>query len=116
MRSDLTLFCLAAAAVFYLSAPVLAQDAPIQAPSHPAHPGNAAKVQELQRLIEEQQRQLNAQQEQLEAQKRRLHELRQQVQGLAYLDTQLRKLRNNILYSCYTFGSWGNYTCPVAFV
>jgi len=83
MRRILILLCLYAAAVFCLSAPVLAQDAQIPVPSHPAQPGNAAKVQELQRIIEEQQRQLDAQQEQLEAQKKKLQELRQQVQGLA---------------------------------
>ena len=83
MRYGLTLLYLAAAAVFYLSAPALAQNAQIQAPSHPARPGNAAGVKELQRTIEVQQRQLDEQQEQLDAQKKRLQELRQQVQGLA---------------------------------
>ena len=83
MKSDLTLLCLAATVVFYLSAPAFAQDAQIQAPSHPARPGNAARVQELQRIIEEQQRQLDAQKEQLEGQKKRLQGLREQVEGLA---------------------------------
>ena len=78
-----TLLCPCVAAVFLLSTPALAQDAQIQAPSHSAQPRNAAKVQELQRIIAEQQRQLDAQQEQLEAQKKMLQELQQQVQGLA---------------------------------
>ena len=89
MRYDLTLLCLAAMVVFYLSAPVLAQDAQIQAPSHPARPGNAAMVQELQRVIdlqqkqlEEQQRQIDAQQKQLEAQRNILLDMQQKVQGL----------------------------------
>ena len=82
MRYGLTLLYLAAAAVFYLSAPALAQDAQIQAPSHPARPGNAAGVKELQRTIEVQQRQLDEQQEQLDAQKKRLQELREQVRGM----------------------------------
>jgi hypothetical protein len=55
----------------------------MEGPSHPSPPNNAAKVQELQRIIEEQQRQLDAQQEQLEAQKKMLRDLGQQVQGLA---------------------------------
>ena len=80
MRRILIHLCLFAAVVFLLSPPVLAQDAQKQATTDGIHPGNAAKVEELQRIIEEQQRQLDAQQEQLEAQKKKLQELRQQVQ------------------------------------
>lgn len=83
MRYDLILFYLAAASVFYLSAPAFAQESQRQAPTHPAPPGNAAKVEEMQRVIEKQQRQLDAQQERLETQKKQLQELRQQVQALA---------------------------------
>ena len=61
MRSDLTLLCLAAAAVFCLSVPTFAQDEQTKTFSNPGQPGNAAKVQELQRVIEEQQRQLDKQ-------------------------------------------------------
>ena len=52
MRYDLILLCLCSAIVFYLSVPVLAQDGKIQAPSHPSQPGNVAKVEELQALID----------------------------------------------------------------
>jgi len=72
MRSDLTLLCLAAAAVFCLSVPTFAQDDQKKAFSNPGQPGNAAKVQELQRIIEAQQRQLDAQQKQLEGQSKTL--------------------------------------------
>ncbi len=83
MKIDLTLLCLAAAAVFCLSAPTFAQDEQKKAFSNPGQPGNAARVQELQRIIEAQQRQLDKQQKQLEGQSKTLQELRQQVQGLA---------------------------------
>jgi hypothetical protein len=83
MRRISTLLCPCVAAAFLFSAPALAQDAQIQTPSHSTQPRNAAKVQELQRIIAEQQRQLDAQQEQLEAQEKTLQELQQQVQGLA---------------------------------
>ena len=69
--------------VLYLSTSVFAQDAHNQDPSHTAQQGNAAKVREMQRIIEEQQRQLDAHQDQLAAQEKKLQELRQQVQGLA---------------------------------
>jgi hypothetical protein len=62
---------------------VFAQDAQIQAPAQPAPSSNAAKVQNLQRVIDAQQKQLDTQQEQLEAQKKQLQELRRQVQALA---------------------------------
>jgi len=83
MRSDLTLLCLAAAAVFCLSAPTFAQDEQKKAFSNPGQPGNAASVQELQRIIEAQQRQLDKQQKQLEGQSKTLQKLQLQVQGLA---------------------------------
>lgn len=81
MGSELILLCLVAGFVFYLSEPAFAQDG--EAPSPNTQPGNAAEVQELQRIIEAQQIQLDKQKKQLEDQNKILQELQQQVQGLA---------------------------------
>ena len=83
MRSVLTFSCKVLVMVLCLSTSVFAQDAHSQASSDTARQGNAAKVQELQRIMEGQQRQIDAQQEQLQAQEKKLQELRQQVEGLA---------------------------------
>ena len=63
MRCIDTFLCFCVAALFFLSAPVFAQD--------------------TQRVIEAQQRQLEMQQKQLEEQRKMLQELQQQVEGLA---------------------------------
>ena len=81
MKSLLSSLYVFFVALFFLSTPALAEDT--KAPSRPAQQGYAAKVIELQKIIETQQHQLDAQQEQLEAQQRQLQELRQQVQALA---------------------------------
>jgi hypothetical protein len=83
MKRMLILLCLGAASVCLLSPPVLAQDAQKQATNDADQPANAAKLQELLRIIETQQRQLDAQQGQLEAQQIQLQDLRRQVQALA---------------------------------
>lgn len=81
MKRILSSLYVVSVALFFLSTPALAQEA--KAPSRPGQQGHAAKVKELQKIIETQQRQLDAQQGQLEAQQRQLQELRQKVQALA---------------------------------
>ncbi len=50
----------------------------------PAHAQDAAKVQELQRVIDAQQKQLETQQKQLDAQRQLLQGLQKQMESLTY--------------------------------
>jgi hypothetical protein len=77
-------------AFFYLSTPALAQET--KAHSRPGQQGHAAKVKELQKIIETQQQQLDTQQGQLELQQKQLEEQKKMLKGL---QQEMRGLAEN---------------------